>query len=242
MADAMWNLWHGCHKISPGCLHCYVYRGDARYERDSSVVRKTGNFGLPLCKNRAGGWKIPSGSMVWTCFTSDFLVEDADEWRPEAWRMMRERPDLLFLFITKRIHRLQAVLPPDWGAGYANVRIMVTVENQQMATERLPIMRDAPVKWKGIASEPLLTPIDLSPWLGPWVRAVVVGGESGREARVCDYDWVLDIRRQCMAAGVPFKFKQTGARLRKDGRVYEIERRLQHAQARKANIDYRPPR
>lgn len=63
------------------------------------------------------------------------------------------------------------------------------------------------------------------------------GGESGSEARVCDYDWVLDLRRQCVDAGVEFRFRQTGARLRKEGRVYRIRRQFQHSQARKAGID-----
>ena len=55
----MWNLWHGCHKLSAGCKHCYVYRGDARREVDSSVVVRTKNFDLPLRKKRNGEFKIP---------------------------------------------------------------------------------------------------------------------------------------------------------------------------------------
>src|SRR5690554_2100360 len=98
-----WNPWHGCHKISAGCQNCYVYRIDARYDRDSSQVKKTGNFTLPLKRNRAGAYKIPGGETVYTCFTSDFFVEDADPWRLQAWQMIRERSDLHFLMITKRI-------------------------------------------------------------------------------------------------------------------------------------------
>lgn len=64
------------------------------------------------------GTRIPSGETVYTCFSSDFLLSDADPWRPEAWAMMRRRSDLHFLFITKRIERLAALLPPDWGEGY----------------------------------------------------------------------------------------------------------------------------
>lgn len=240
MENYNWNPWHGCHKVSPGCQHCYVYRGDARYQRDSTVVRRTESFNLPLRKKRDGSWRIPAGSMVWTCFTSDFLVADADDWRDASWEMMRRRSDLNFLFITKRVERLPASLPADWGSGYANVCICCTVENQQMADQRLPIFREIPAHWKGIACEPLLEALDLRPYLGAWVRALIAGGESGPQARICDFDWVLSLRQQCMAAGVPFRFKQTGALLRKDGRIYHIERRLQHAQARKANIDFQP--
>ena len=151
--------------------------------------------------------------------------------------MMRERSDCEFLFITKRITRFEKCLPDDWGIGYANVSICSTVENQAKADERLPIFLHAPICHKMIVCEPLLERIDLSPYLGDWVESVTVGGESGDEARLCEYDWILDIRRQCMEADVPFRFKQTGANFKKDGKLYRIPRKLQHVQARKANIN-----
>ena len=89
--------------------------------------------------------------------------------------------------------------------------------------------------------EPLLGPIDWKGRLGPWVESLTAGGESGENARVCDYAWILSLRDQCRAAGVPFWFKQTGARFRKDGRLYFIQRRDQHAQARKAGISFGCP-
>ena len=95
--SVMWNLWHGCHKFSEGCRYCYVYRGDAKRNVDSSVVVKTKNFDLPVRTNKSGSFKIPSGTFVYTCFTSDFFVEDADAWRTEAWEMIRQRSDLHFL-------------------------------------------------------------------------------------------------------------------------------------------------
>ena len=80
--------------------------------------------------------------------------------------------------------------------------------------------------------------MDLSPYLGDWVLEVIAGGESGNEARVCDYDWILDLREQCITKGVSFHFKQTGARFKKDGKYYRIKRQFQHKQARKAGIDW----
>lgn len=154
--------------------------------------------------------------------------------------MMRLRADCRFFFITKRIDRLMDCLPADWGAGYPNVHICCTAENQDRADYRLPILLEAPIRYKYIASEPLLTAIDLSPYLRPEIRQVTVGGESGAGARLCRYEWILDIRRQCLLSGVPFYFKQTGAHFEKDGRVYHIERRFQHKQARKANISTTP--
>lgn len=236
----VWNLWHGCHKHSAGCMHCYVYRMDEKHGKDSSIVAKTGQFNLPLRRDRTGDYKIPPGDLVYTCFTSDFLVEDADPWRPEAWEMMRQRRDLTFLFITKRIERLADCLPADWGGGYPNVHICCTAENQAAADQRLPIFREAPVQRKSIICEPLLEDIDLSPYLGGWVEQVMAGGESGNEARPCRYDWVLHLRRQCIDANVAFHFKQTGANFIKDGKHYHIKRQYQHSQARKAHIDFTP--
>jgi protein gp37 len=239
---ANWNPWHGCRKFSEGCLHCYVYRTDARYERDASLVYRTGDFDLPMKKKRDGSFKIPAGDMVWTCFTSDFLLEEADEWRPEAWDMIRARSDLRFFFITKRILRLESCLPPDWGGGWEHVHICCTVENQCRADERLPVFRTLPVRHKSIACEPLLGSVDLSPYLGTWAESVAAGGESGPAARICDYEWVLDLHRQCEQAGVPFCFRQTGARFVRDGRLYRIDRKYQHSQARRAGIDFNPGR
>lgn len=234
-----WNPWHGCHKISEGCRHCYVYRQDAQHAKDSREVVKTAAFNRPVRRSRDGRFKIPAGEMVYTCFTSDFLVEEADAWRSEAWEMMRLRHDLRFFFITKRIDRLIKVLPPDWGAGYENVIVGCTVENQEMADFRLPKLLAAPLHHKLIICAPLLGPLDIAQYLTPGIEEVSVGGESGTEARPCNYDWVTDIRRQCIEADIPFCYHQTGARLVKDGRLYRIRRQWQHAQAHKAGIDYK---
>ena len=66
----MWNLWHGCHKKSEGCQHCYVFRRDVEFEKDSNVVTKTASFNLPIRRDRSGNWKVMSGTLMWTCFTS----------------------------------------------------------------------------------------------------------------------------------------------------------------------------
>lgn len=234
----MWNLWHGCHKLSAGCQHCYVYRGDAKRDIDSSVVAKTKNFELPIQKKRNDEYKIPSGTLVYTCFTSDFFVEDADLWRGEAWEMMRVRQDLHFIMITKRIDRLQETLPADWGDGYDNVTICCTIENQDRADYRLPIYKAAPIKHKILICEPLLERIDLQSYdICSWIEQVVVGGESGYNTRPCNFDWVMELHDVCVENKVSFWFKQTGAKFIKDGKLYDIKRQFQHSQARKAGIN-----
>lgn len=235
-----WNPWHGCTKISAGCRYCYVYRQDAMYGSDisSSQARKTGNFNLPVKRRRDGSWKLESGQLVFTCFTSDFLLEDADAWRTECWDMIRTRGDLCFYFFTKRIHRFLDCIPGDWGDGYKNVWVGCTVENQEMADRRLPLFRTLPIRRKSIIVAPMLGPVDLSLYLGEDIAEVSVGGESGASARPCHYEWVLDVRNQCVENNVPFHFHQTGANFVKDGRCYRIPRCHQHTQAQKARLDF----
>ena len=234
-----WNPWHGCRKISAGCLNCYVYRRDGSVGRDASEVRKTASFDLPVRRKRDGRFSYqPHDGLAYTCFTSDFFLEEADGWRPEAWQMIRERWDLHFSFITKRIHRFYDCIPEDWGDGYPNVSIGCTTENQDRADFRLPIFLNAPIASRYIILEPLLGPVDIRPWLTPAIDSVTVGGESGDNARPCRYEWVLDLRQQCVEAGIRFHFKQTGANFFKDGKQYRIPRKLQHAQAKKAGIDF----
>lgn len=232
-----WNPWHGCHKISAGCLNCYVYRLDEQYGKDSSVVAKTGDFNLPMKRNRAGEYKLSSNETVYTCLTSDFFLEDADAWRIEAWKMIRQRSDLHFFIITKRIQRFHVNLPDDWGNGYHNVTICCTVENQNRADYRLPIFLMEPIRHKSIICEPLLESINLSVYLCCAIEEVIVGGESGDNARICNYNWVLNIREQCLQKETVFHFKQTGAHFEKDGKLYNVLRRYQHFQAQKASID-----
>ncbi len=234
-----WNPWHGCRKLSEGCRHCYVYRMDAWHDKDASEVKKNASvFSLPIARDRKGEYKHPSGTVFYTCFTSDFFLEDADEWRADIWRIIRERSDCEFFIITKRIDRFYDCIPEDWGDGYDNVSIAVTCENQKMADYRLPIYLALPIRHKSIVCEPLLEAIDLTKHLSPEIAQVSVGGESGREARECRYEWVLAIREQCIEANVGFSYHQTGARLIKDGRLYNIPREKQHEQAARAGIEF----
>jgi len=230
-------MWHGCTKYSEGCRNCYVYRRDESVGRDASAVVKTKQFDLPVQKKRDGSYKIPSGSHLYACMTSDFFLDKADEWRNDAWAMIRERSDMKFTIITKRIVRFDECKPSDWGDGYDNVAIVCTIENQKECDVRFPVFNSLPIKHKYIASEPLLSPIDMSEYLNESIIRVVAGGESGSNARVCDYNWILDIRRQCVEKNVGFYFKQTGAKFLKDKRLYFVPRKLQHLQAKKAGIN-----
>ncbi|MBQ9543846.1 MAG: DUF5131 family protein [Clostridia bacterium] len=235
--DHIWNPWHGCRKFSSGCINCYMFRRDESVGRDPTVIAKTKDFSLPLRRKANGAFRLESASNVYTCMTSDFFIEEADQWRGEAWEIIKSRPDLLFIIITKRIHRASECFPDDWGGGYPNVLICLTVEDQLQCDKRMPILLSLPLKKKAVICEPLLEPIDFSEYLDSSFEYLSCGGESGPGARECDYSWVLDIREQCIDAYVPFEFHQTGANFIKNGRRFSIPRSSQHSQAKKANID-----
>lgn len=116
--------------------------------------------------------------------------------------------------------------------------VCCTVENQACADYRLPIYKVVPIKHKIIICEPLLERVDLTPYrIGEWIEQVVAGGESGYEARPCDFEWVMELRRACMEDDVSFWFKQTGSKFVKDGKLYNVKRQFQHSQARKAAVN-----
>lgn len=236
---AIWNPWRGCHRKSEGCMHCYIHKGDAKRGVDTSLIRKTDKFDVPIARKKNGKYKIGSGSIVYVCFQSDFLIAEADEWRSECWDMIRERSDLHFIFLTKRIERFMDCIPYDWGNGYTNVTVGVSVENQKRADERLSILKQLPIVHKNIILQPMISAIDLSGYLDG-VELVIVGGESDRQARVLDYAWVLDVRRQCVEAKTAFTFRQCGTYFRKDDVLYHMKTKDLGWQARKAGIDYDP--
>ena len=236
---AIWNTWHGCHKKSAGCLNCYMFRRDSMYNKDSTIVTKTSTFDLAIKKKKDGTYKLQSDDgVVYICMTSDFFIEEADEWRKEIWKMVKQRQDLNFYIITKRIERFNVSLPSDWNDGYDNVTICATCENQAMADERLPILIDLPIKHKEIIHEPMLEEINIEKYLATGcIENVICGGESGENARICDYNWIINTRNQCIKYNVPFYFKQTGSNFMKDGKLYKVNRKDQMKQANKANIN-----
>ena len=234
---ATWNPWRGCKKCSEGCLHCYIHKGDAKRGIDTGKIEKTKDYNKPVVRLKNGNYKMKPG-LVYTCFSTDFLIEEADEWRNECWQMIKERQDCNFLFLTKRIERFMDCIPEDWNEGYENVVVCCTIENQKNADYRLGIFSKLPIKHRCITAQPLLEPINIEPYLDN-IELVVAGGESDRFARPLDYSWILDIREQCIRKNVSFEFRQCGTHFIKDGKRYKMQTKDLCSQARKAGIDYR---
>jgi protein gp37 len=235
---AVWNPWRGCHKYSEGCKFCYIHKGDSKRGVDTNIIVKTDKFTAPVDKNKKGEYKMKSGQIVYLCFSSDFLLPEADAWRDECWKMIKERSDLHFLFLTKRINRFIECIPDDWNSGYDNVTVGCTIENQEIADDRLSIFKQLPIKHKNVICQPLIEAINIEKYLED-VELVVVGGESDNNARPLHYDWVLSIRQQCINTDTDFDFRQCGTYFIKDGKEYKLNVRQLCSQARKAGIDYK---
>lgn len=145
--DSTHNFWEGCHKVSAGCKFCYMHRIQDGKKIDPNVVVKFDGFRKPL------GWA--GQKLIFTCSMSDFFIEEADKWRPEAWEIISLTPQHTWLILTKRPERIKDCLPPDWGNGYPNVWLGVTVENNE-SLFRLSLLAKIPAKLASCQQNPYL--------------------------------------------------------------------------------------
>lgn len=191
--DKTWNPWHGCHKVSPGCAHCYMFRDKKRYgQNPEMVVRSKTSFHDPL------KWRDPA--KVFTCSWSDFFIEEADAWRGEAWDIIRRTPHLTYQILTKRPERITEHLPKDWDLGYKNVWLGISAENQRMYDRRLPQLLSNQAVLFFVSLEPLLGTVDLClSSLSKKKRPewFIVGCESGAKRRPTPDGAIEAIAKQC---------------------------------------------
>jgi protein gp37 len=236
----IWNPWHECKKYSEGCENCYMYYLDRQRDKDGSDIYKVKtNFNLPLKKDREGNYKVKSGESLRVCMTSDFFLEEADEWRKDVWPMMKQRSDVNFFLLTKRAERIQQCLPEDWGEGYDNVSLNITTENQKRADKRFPILLSIPAKHKGAMAAPLIGPIDLEKYLASGqIESLFADGENYDGARPLHYELVKSLYDQCVRQSVPFSFFGVGNVFIKDGKTYHVCKAYQHVEALKSGLQY----
>ncbi len=237
----IWSPWHGCKKISEGCAHCYMYYLDKIHgNKDGSVIYKTKDMKYPLSKTKEGTYKIKSGEQIRVCMSSDFFLEEADEWREEVWNIIRIRKDVIFYLLTKRADRILKCLPKDWEDGYENVFLNVTCENQTRADERIPILLRVPAKHKGIFCAPFIGLISIEKYLRVGeLEQVIVGGENYDGARPCHFEWVESLQQECVKYNVKFTFIETGTCFVKDGKTYILkDKKIQSQMAYKSNMNF----
>jgi protein gp37 len=212
-----WNPWEGCTKVSPGCLHCYAeHNCDTRWGR---VEWGPGGKRRQILStwNDPHRWHseaLETGkkSRVFCASLADIFDDHPSiqpEWRHHVWKMIRETPCLDWLLLTKRPENFSKLLPDDWGDGYPNVCLMVTVENQAYADRRIPILLETPARRWGLSVEPLIGPVNLTQWIDQ-IDWVIAGGESLTGARPMNPNWVREIRDLCHVHRTPFLFKQWG--------------------------------
>lgn len=237
----IWNPWHGCKKISEGCKNCYMYYLDkVRNQDGSNIYKVSNNFDYPLHKDRKGRYKIKSGEQIRICMTSDFFLEEADEWRKEVWEIIRQRSDVIFFILTKRPERVLNNLPDWWGEGLENVFFNITCENQKRADERIPILFSLPFKHKGIMVAPFIGKVDIEKYLKEGViEQVIAGGENYDGARPLEYDWVKLLSDECKKYNTRFAFIETGNIFIKDKKMYKIKSKQTQAKlAYKSGLSY----
>jgi protein gp37 len=206
--ESTWNPWMGCTKVSPGCDHCYMFTEQRRYGTDPELVRRSKTtFTQPL------KWKEPR--LIFTCSWSDWFHKRADEWRDEAWDIIRRTPQHTYQILTKRPGRILRHLPADWGEGYPNVWLGTTVENQD-AVHRARALIQVPARVRFISAEPLLGSVDFgakdSALDSPLSKIdwIIIGGESGAQCRPMDLDWARSLMTQARMYGTAIFLKQLG--------------------------------
>lgn len=201
-AIAHWNPWYGCAKVSEGCQNCFI-----KAQKILIPYPITFNVNIKNTKN------------IIVSLNTDFFLEEADDYRNEAWEIIKNHPELRFIIITKRPERVNDHLPEDWNDGYDNVVIAVTCENQRCSDLRLPILKEMNCKHKWITCSPMLEEIHIEDYLAKgFIEHVECGGEkfttSPREIR---YEWVKSLRDQCEKYKVNMTFMYSGYKFLKDG-------------------------
>jgi protein gp37 len=206
-----WNPWQGCQKVSPGCDNCYMFRDKKRYGQDPlTVVRsKPPTFNAPRRWNREAKER-GERALVFVASWADFFSREADEWRPDAWALIRECDALTFQVLTKRHARIAANLPPDWVDGYDNVWLGVSAENREWWDRRVDALRSVKARTKFVSYEPALGSVAGASAVG--IDWVICGGESGGDARQFDITWARETIAMCRRDGAAPFIKQLGAR------------------------------
>lgn len=186
-----WNWAVGCEKVDTDCKYCYMFREVERFGGDPTAVRRTKDlsFYLPAARDREGRYKLKSGELVFTLSMGDFFHEACDAWRPEVWQIMRCRPDLFYIVLTKRPERVIECLPDNWGDGWPNVALVMSAGTQRTLEERWKWFKDVPAKVRGLSLEPLLEPVTLNR---------ILGLRPGYEWRGCVCEEIHPEERPCI--------------------------------------------
>jgi len=225
------NWWIGCTKISPGCKFCYAERQNTYYkwtDKGSWGKGAPRKLTSERTHNSVFTWAKCAFDhkqfhRVFVSSLSDVFDDEVpDEWRNDLWNALDRAGEIAggyieFLILTKRIENAQRMFPERWikdPDGNLHIRLGITTENQDTADARIPILLEM---WPGknfISAEPLLSYINFKDWITK-LDWVIVGGESGPQAREMNWGWAKYAWLQCSIYGIPFYMKQSGSALAK---------------------------
>lgn len=230
------NPWEGCQKAGPGCDHCYAEARNARFAGGTAI---NWGPGAPRRRTSEANWKLPlrwnaahdtffsqygHRQRVFCSSLADVFDNAVDPtWRDDLFALIAATPNLDWLLLTKRIGNAGNMLPVpfDFDKHFPNVWLGATICTQTEADRDIPKLLDLPAAKHFLSMEPLLGPVSFEGMFASRNPAdgtnmleeldwVIVGGESGPDARPMHPDWARSLRDQCVAAGVPFLFKQWG--------------------------------
>lgn len=227
--DATINFWHGCQKVSEGCKFCYMFRDKEKFGQDGNNVVVTSPKNIAATLNNLGkqrASRLAAGNQeplkIFTCSWSDFFIDQADSWREQAWNVIRDNPQFIWIILTKRPERIIQCLPKDWGPGWDHVWLLVSAENQDRWNERVPILCNIPAKIRGVSIEPIIGPVNIYSQVLklPKLHWIIVGGESGNNTgkwlfRPAEIIWFMQIVKDCKENMISVFVKQLGTHLAK---------------------------
>jgi len=242
--DSTWNPIRGCSRVSEGCRNCYAesvaarfsgagapYEGLAKFVVVADGVEARWTNEVRLIEKHLEDpirWKKPARIFV-NSMSDLFHPGVKDEWLGRIFDVMARAPQHIYQILTKRPERMLDVLyaagdsevatsftqtysqpwpPPNWWFG-------VSVENQETANARIPILAKCPAAVRFVSYEPAIGPLDLAIAAGDPVSMAAIdwficGGESGSRARPMHPQWARAVRDLCVDLGIPFFFKQWG--------------------------------
>lgn len=222
------NPWIGCTKVSPGCAHCYAegqnkqckWNGGTWGPGSPRMVTSDAYWKKPLQWDKSASERGVRTKVFCASLADVFDAEAPVDARERLWSLIRQTPNLDWLILTKRPENFAKYLPADWGDGYVNVWLGVTCEDRKHGLPRVHLLRNTPAQVRFLSCEPLLedvSTVDLREidWL-------IVGGESGHDARKFDTEWARSLLYCCPDDGVNFFMKQLGSAPVEDGSSFRI--------------------